>query len=793
MGEVKAFFELLEETSSLRKLGRGGLETGEITDAGISMERIAGLAKTADIKNLSEFFGVSETFFEVRSAEAHAQQLRGLEAAEQESFFTGLSQVSAKEKNIKDVLKLSAAELGDGASVTEKAAAQEKLAEGQAKLAKMYGLDKAKLEKIAEGGGEVTEAAKAKITKINQLLYGEGVEASRTVKLSEITELENVVGKEGLNESNLGKIKQEAFGSGSKGLVDNIETLEKLKTISGKELTGDSIKSFKNDFKIPKKTTDLSTLNTQLGELIEEGERFGNNYTLLREYFKLKYWPNKFSKILEELQANGKIIGEEGLAAKVVEMEKKVWRLRWRIGKGTGALLLGGVGTKFYFDATRKECDPGLCPREDECQEVPAYELAGDCGKYISLYKSRKEPDSLPPAFKDWMGKESSSQCNYGPCSDTTEENCYLKGHPGFPTNGRECTDTDDPACPKSDNKVLGVNKNRYSWPYAIEDCSECPSGVGELSWYNTPNAINCQLNEWGTTAWTAISDALLAVCAYFLEGIIVFALLCGLGILYRNSIKQVWEKIPSMPKFLRFFFYTFIFIWVACFLALVTVYVIAVYRLPDSSLCSTELFGNINNKCSSPPQEAKDLSEWCNGEVSCHYDEENQICITQINLVSGIVYGFLFGYKFWPGLAILSGILILITPIILGVRALSRWRGSGNRQRRGLQLEMQTFSNTSSSQSNTAQSQGGGGSLPDTNKKQCLGLIVLILLIIFNFLRKQKDKINSYQRNMNEFIQKKTNKINATKTKSTKTTISPNILNENKFKTVIGGQYVSI
>ena len=61
-----------------------------------------------------------------------------------------------------------------------------KTAEGQAKLAEMYGLDAAKLEKITEVGGEgaqAAERAKADITRINKLLYGASADATKRNKI----------------------------------------------------------------------------------------------------------------------------------------------------------------------------------------------------------------------------------------------------------------------------------------------------------------------------------------------------------------------------------------------------------------------------------------------------------------------------------------------------------------------------------------------------------------------------------------------------------------------------------
>ena len=84
------------------------------------MEKIAGLAKTAEIGNLSEFLGVGETFFKGGSAMAKEAELEKLTATAQQAFFTDLAQVSAKEGRINGVLKLSAAELGEGASLAKK-------------------------------------------------------------------------------------------------------------------------------------------------------------------------------------------------------------------------------------------------------------------------------------------------------------------------------------------------------------------------------------------------------------------------------------------------------------------------------------------------------------------------------------------------------------------------------------------------------------------------------------------------------------------------------------------------
>ena len=822
MSGVEAFIGILREARILKneiKAGGGGFKAAMISKRFEAMTKIS---KTMEVSARARMLELlpreMASIIEGEQAAAKAGELAKIGQAKQTALLTDIFKASSKEESINDLLRLSDG-LGESASVADKTAAQ-------AKLAEMYGLNSAKLNEITEVGGAVAqEAVKADITRINKLLYGASADATKEIKLSEITELENVVGKEGLNEINLGEVQAEAFGSGSnEGLVDNIETLDKLKKMSGEEkLTGDSIENLRKDFKLG----DESLLSTGSKDKLNKIEGLIENYgqtAKIRKYFK--YSPGEF----DEIFAN---FGKQGLIKDAGDLNRilRRWRLE-EFGVGAG-LLLGLPGAIFVGnlvfggDETPKP-NPldGRCREEDGtptknkegelcCGTTKANELAVDCGKYIALFNSGESPEILPDAFKHWLGNESSPYCNLGPCSDPLKDpdNCYIKGHGhsagkagGFPTYGQKCSPRpEDPACPKSDN-AMGVKKNHYSWPYAIENCSECPSGVGEFSFDNIVNPINCRINEVTTGIWSSISLTLLDFCEYLFGvffAVVVFAGLMFLGWLALTA--WGWEKdlkVFGRHSNVGHLLTISIFITMVCGARVIWAYYEAFGK---DSECGWPNLEKLTKKCASPPKTKPD----CVNNDKCYYDDDKEECNTEIDHVSGMVYSILFGWGefprwgIWPYFILIAIFLLLVWPFcgFIFPKAKAATRAAAgpmftkipkSSYRPVAVNDGSPLSEARGAAARAAQT-GGGGSLPDTNKKQCLGLIVLILLIIFNFLRKQKDKINSYQRNMNEFIQKKTNKINATKTKSTKTTISPNILNENKFKTVIGGQYVSI
>ena len=295
----------------------------------------------------------------------------------------------------------------------------------------------------------------------------------KEIKLTEIDKLENVVGKGGLNESNLTEIRTALGAKGEEGLVENVDTLGKLKIMSGEEkLTGESIESLKKDFKLGDESLLSEKSQTKLNKIEDLISEKGFKAKNLRKYFVKN--PESFETTMADFLEGGRVGPNYGKLDDLIKSWK--WRnIKLAAGAAAGvtaavitaAFTLGGDETPTTNPLDGRCLDADGNPtknKEDKlcCGKTKANELAIDCGRYIALFNSGESPEILPDAFKDWLGNESSPYCNLGPCSDPSKDpdKCYITGHDGFPTYGQECTpDPKDPACPKSDNKDLGVEK----------------------------------------------------------------------------------------------------------------------------------------------------------------------------------------------------------------------------------------------------------------------------------------------------------------------------------------------